>query len=670
MATHKYIDRICAAVLALTLVLALLFVNGEALGLQAAERTMGYENRLFDSSRVHTIDIVMDDWDSFIETCENEEYQLCALVIDGEAERKAAIRAKGNTSLTSVASYGNDRYSFKVEFDHYDSGNTYYGLDKLSLNNLIQDNTYMKDFLVYQLMRRFGAAAPLCSYVSISVNGEPWGLYLAVEGVEDAFLQRNYGGNHGNLYKPDSMSFGGGRGNGGDFHMDDLMEKFGEQLEDLDLTSIKDAWEEGQFRGGRQSQEDRQQGRGGGDFGGMGGGMGSSDVKLQYIDDDPDSYANIFDNAKTDITEADKARLINSLQILSSGENVESVVDVEQVIRYFVVHGFVCNGDSYTGSMIHNYYLYEDGGVMSMIPWDYNLAFGGFQSNNASSAVNEPIDTPVSGGSLEDRPMLAWIFADEEYTALYHQYYDEFLSAYLENGACQQLIEDTAAIIAPYVEQDPTKFCTYEEFEAGIEALKTFCELRTQSVRGQLDGTIPSTTQDQRTASATLVSTSGLNLSDMGSMNAGGKGGGPGGGDFGGGMPQMQDGEMPEMPGGGMSQALDGEVPDMPDGEMPQMPGGDISEMPGGELSEMPDGETPEMPDGASTPAFAPDHGDFTPSEDNQPSQPGGQRENGFQDMGGPSPVGNAGSSVILLAVSVVVLAAGLVFAALFRRRR
>ena len=615
MATHKYIDRICAAVLALTLVLALLFVNGEALGLQAAEHTMGYENRLFDPSRIHTIDIVMDDWDDFIETCENEEYQLCALVIDGEAERSAAIRAKGNTSLTSVASYGNDRYSFKVEFDHYDSGNTYYGLDKLSLNNLIQDNTYMKDFLVYQLMGQFGAAAPLCSYVSVSVNGELWGLYLAVEGVEDAFLQRNYGSNHGNLYKPDSMSFGGGRGNGGAFDREKLME-------DFDPSAMEGMERGGQFRGERQEP---------GGFGGMGGGMGSSDVKLQYIDDDPDSYANIFDNTKTDVTDADKARLINSLQILSSGENVESVVDVEQVIRYFVVHGFVCNGDSYTGSMIHNYYLYEDGGVMSMIPWDYNLAFGGFQSNNASSAVNEPIDTPVSGGSLEDRPMLAWIFADEEYTALYHQYYDEFLSGYLENGVCQKLIEDTAAIIAPYVEQDPTKFCTYEEFETGVEALKTFCELRTQSVRGQLDGTIPSTTQDQRTASATLVSTSGLDLSDMGSMNMGGKGGGPDGqGEQGGGMPQIPDGEMPEMPGG----------------------------------------EMPEMPDGASMPAFAPDRGDFTPSADNQPSQPGGQRENGFQDMGGPSMAGNVGSSMLLLVVSVAVLAAGLVFAALFRRRR
>ena len=77
------------------------------------------------------------------------------------------------------------------------------------------------------------------------------------------------------------------------------------------------------------------------------------------------------------------------------------------MLRYFVVHTFVCNGDSYTGSMVHNYYLYEADGVLSMIPWDYNLAFGGFDAGSgAKSVVNSPIDSPVSGGSLEDRPMI------------------------------------------------------------------------------------------------------------------------------------------------------------------------------------------------------------------------------------------------------------------------
>lgn len=56
-------------------------------------------------------------------------------------------------------------------------------------------------------------------------------------------------------------------------------------------------------------------------MGGGFGGMGSSDVKLQYIDDDPESYPNIFGNAKTDVTKADKARLIASLKRLGEERN-------------------------------------------------------------------------------------------------------------------------------------------------------------------------------------------------------------------------------------------------------------------------------------------------------------------------------------------------------------
>lgn len=226
MSTSRNFDRVCLAALALAFLIAALALTASALGLTAAASgvTLGYETRLFDTSVVHTIDIVMDEWEGFIAGCEDEEYVLCDLVIDGEEQPGAAIRAKGNTSLSSVAAYGNDRYSFKVEFDHYDSSLSYYGLDKLNLNNIIQDNTYMKDYLTYQMMGYFGVDAPLCSYVYITVNGEDWGLYLAVEGVEESFLERNYGSDYGELYKPDSMSMGGGRGNGGEFDLEDWMD--------------------------------------------------------------------------------------------------------------------------------------------------------------------------------------------------------------------------------------------------------------------------------------------------------------------------------------------------------------------------------------------------------------------------------------------------------------
>lgn len=519
MAAGKHIDRICIAIVAATVILTVFFMNGTALGVQSVERNMGYEERLFDTSKVHSIDIVMDDWDTFLETCENEEYSSCAVVIDGEQYKNIGIRAKGNTSLSQVKQMDSERYSFKLEFDQYDSSKSYYGLDKLCLNNLIQDNTMMKDYLVYQMMADFGVDSPLCSYVYITVNGEDWGLYLAVEGVEDAFLERNYGSDAGELYKPDSMSFGGGRGNGRDFHMEDFELPDGEEgitppdgeegitppgqdgerpeLPDGEnMTPPEQDGEHSQPPDGEQRMQP----------GDAPGGMGSDDVKLKYINDDADSYSNIFDNAKTDISDADQDRLIASLKSLNSYSDLEECVNTDEVLRYFVVHNFVCNGDSYTGSMIHNYYLYEQDGQLSMIPWDYNLAFGTFQGNNASDAVNESIDNPVSGGDVDDRPMLGWIFSQETYTDEYHELFAEFLERWFTDGGLEEKIAQTAELIRPYVEKDPTKFCTTEEFEEGVEAITEFVTLRAEAVDRQLAG------------DDTPVDTEGLALSDMGTM--------------------------------------------------------------------------------------------------------------------------------------------------------
>ena len=688
MSTHKSIERICCAVLVIVLLVTLLFCSAERLGIKRADTVMGYETRLFDTSRVHTIEIVMDDWEGFLEECENEEYQSCSIVIDNEAYKNVALRAKGNTSLSMVRSYGNNRYSFKIEFDHYDSGKTYYGLDKLCLNNIIQDNTYMKDYLAYTLMREGGVPSPLCSYAYITVNGEEWGLYLAVEDIEDGFLTRNYGREHGELYKPDSMKgFGGGGGerpgnfpDGGNMPPDfpgvsNMPEGFpdGENMPE-DLPGFENMArnppdtgdmpqgeppegnqppQDEQFNGSQFPQqepdenaasnggEDTRGGRRreGGGPGGFGGGMGSDDTKLKYIDDDPESYANIFDSAKTDITDADKTRLIESLKRLSANEQIESVVDTEEVMRYLVVHNFLCNGDSYTGTMVHNYYLYEKDGQLSMLPWDYNLSFGGFGmggfgggSDGATGTVNSPIDSPVSG-DLADRPMVAWIFADESYIEQYHQYYAEFLRRAQADGGIADTIVKTAELIMPYVERDPTKFCTLEEFQTGVQTLRDFCELRLESIRGQLDGTIPSTSEGQQN-SAALIDASEIEISDMGSMN---RGGGPGGhqdGNAPGGFGEGQNGGNPGIPGAG---GQNGGVPTPPDGNTL-------------------DGNTAAKPN---------DDG----QNGSNPGAPGDSGQSGGNPFAPPEGADSTPlSGGILLAISAAVLLAGLLFALNFRR--
>ena len=140
MSTHKSIELICCVAFGLALLLTLVFFQADRLGIQATTKEMGYESRLFDTSTVHTIDIVMDDW----------------------------------------------------------------------------------------------------------------GLYLAVEGVEESFLERNYGNDYGELYKPDSISM-------------DADREMGEKPENGDFPTDGDfpsEMPEGDF-----SPENMPQGMGGGGFG-------------------------------------------------------------------------------------------------------------------------------------------------------------------------------------------------------------------------------------------------------------------------------------------------------------------------------------------------------------------------------------------------------------------
>ncbi len=613
MIGNKHITAICCVMLALAVVFTCVFMSGlipaASVAVNADAAQFEYVDTLFDTSYVHSLNISVDDekWQEMLDNAMAEEYISCDVTIDGTTLKNVAIRPKGNTSLSNVQSKNSDRYSFKIKFNKYDEDTTYKGLDKLALNNIIQDNTYMKDYFSYRMMAEAGADAPLCSFIYIKVNNEDWGLYLAVEAIDEAFAERNYGSDHGEIYKPESAAMGGGMGRrengdeppempgggfGGDMPQMPDFETNAEAAEQPDdMTGTRGG--HGGMRGNGQPPEmpeggmDENNGQppempeggmnengqppempeggmnengqppempeGGmnnngqppempqnGGRGGFGGGPGGNNtVALIYQGDDPDSYSAIFDYSAFDIDEADKKRLINSLKQLNEGENLDEVVDVDEVLRYFAAHNFTVNSDSYTGNLMHNYYLHEKDGKMSMIAWDYNLAFGGMggmggrgnrgegsTTDSATKYVNYPIDTPMLGASMDERPMIGKLFENDEYMARYHEVFDEFIANYFESGDFENEYNRVFNMITEYVQKDPTKFCTFDEFVTGAGNLKQFCLLRAESVRGQLNGTIPSTDEGQSADSSMLIDASSVDVDSMGDM---GMGGGPDG---------------------------------------------------------------------------------------------------------------------------------------------
>lgn len=169
---------------------------------------MAYENTLFDTASVIEVDIDIseDACSDLLENATAEAYYDCNVTVNGTTYEHVGLRAKGNTSLSMVASSDSDRYSFKIKFDEYVDGQSCDGLSKLVLNNNFSDAATMKEALCYDMFAFLGADASLYNYAKVSVNGEYWGVYLALEPVEESFAIRNYGVDYGQLYKPDSSN--------------------------------------------------------------------------------------------------------------------------------------------------------------------------------------------------------------------------------------------------------------------------------------------------------------------------------------------------------------------------------------------------------------------------------------------------------------------------------
>ena len=519
MVSNKHVTKLIMVLMAIATavcILAVLFSDKLVTVAGGTGVNVEYESKLFDTSEIISVDILMDDetWNEMLTNAMSEQYYTCDVVINGEKFYNVAIRPKGNTSLSAIAmDPDSDRYSLKLEFGHFVEGQTCFGLDKLILNNNYADATNMKEAIIYDMYQYLDADASLYNYATVSLNGEYQGVYLALEAVEQSFILRNYGTQDGEIYKPESMGMGGGDSDkksssssdkqgppggspGGDFDFGNMPEMGG----DFDFGNMPDM---GGFGGG-----------GGFSMGGNGG------ADLNYTDDDLDSYSTIWDGAITDSGDKDHRRVVTALKNISEGNDLEKYMDIDNILKYMAVHTFAVNSDSLSGNMAHNYYLYEYDGQLNIIPWDYNLSFGGMSmgsSGDATEMVNDAIDTPFSGTNFFDA-----LLENDEYREKYHEYLQQLVDEYVNGGRFDEVYERITSQIDSLVETDPTAFYTYEEYQTASDLLYQTIKLRAESIEGQLNGTIPSTDEGQREDSSALIDASFINVKDMGQISMGG----------------------------------------------------------------------------------------------------------------------------------------------------
>lgn len=145
----------------------------------------------FDVAVIRHLDIVIPDSSVTNLAAEPRTWTPATLSLPDEeiGPLEIGIRIKGQLGSFRTL---DGKSAFRIDLNRYVAGQTLYGLDELTLNNMVQDPSVIHEFTAYWIFREMGIAAPRVTWVQVTVNGTDFGLYLSVEGLNLPMLSRWY----------------------------------------------------------------------------------------------------------------------------------------------------------------------------------------------------------------------------------------------------------------------------------------------------------------------------------------------------------------------------------------------------------------------------------------------------------------------------------------------
>lgn len=319
-----------------------------------ADAMLGKYNAFFLKDRLQTVSIQIDEnnLNYLVQNAREEPYVMAnSITIGNTTLGYCGLRTKGNFTLdhSYADNPGSDRFSFTVNFGEYvckpnfEKKQTFFGCDRISFNNFFFDKSMMKEFFSLMLMEEMGLPTPQFGLAKLYINGEYYGVYAMVEAMDESILEQH-------------------------FRVDDkalssyLCKPTGTRLRYADL--LKD--------------------------------------QSPLYEQDEETYEKVKDMLPTVLEWSRK------LSCLAAGQDFEGnaidvqsqkyldllaqVMDVEETLKYFATHSWLCQLDNmFVG--LQNFGLYiSPEGISTLVPWDYDLAFGCYFPSTAETTANYPVD--------------------------------------------------------------------------------------------------------------------------------------------------------------------------------------------------------------------------------------------------------------------------------------
>lgn len=359
---------------------------------------------------------------------ENPIWVTANIEFEGQQWTNVGIRFKGNSSLMGTWGGGSLKLPFKLDFDQFEeeypeiNNQKFYGFQELSFSSNWSDSSLLREKVTADIFRKAGVPSAQTAFYAVYMNyGEGpvyFGLYTAVEMIEDTVIETQFADDNGNVYKPEGT---GATFAEGTFNEDDFEKETNEDEADYsDVIALFDAL-----------------------------------------------------HAETRTTDPETWRA-----------NLESVFDADGFIRWLAVNTVVQNWDTY-GRMEHNYYLYNDNGQITWIPWDNNMALSegfGPMMGGVGNVLGNVLGGVPGGAQVtldmesvsSDWPLIRYLMDDEVYHDRYLTYVEETANGAFEPAKMEATYRAMHELIKPYVvdeQEGYTNLSSDEAFESALTEL-------------------------------------------------------------------------------------------------------------------------------------------------------------------------------------------------------
>jgi spore coat protein CotH len=307
--------RTLPSVIVTILLMAVCLVCGATL----AAQTQAQVDSLLDGSSLEDLWVHVNarDWEDLHTHFQENTSYPADVEWRGTRVRNAAIRVRG------VASRNGHKPSFRLDFNRYVTGQTFFGLDALTLDSSWQDPSMITNRLSMLLFRRMGVVAPRVAHVRLfaGADREYVGVYAVTEEVTPSFLRANFGQDTGYLYEFNHLQ--------------------------------NDNW-------GFQDPGPR---------------LGWYVPRFTPKTHDFESVATLYTPIR------DLVERINDAPQSDLESRLTGYLDVDAFITQLAIQNFVAQSDGIVGGVgANNFYLYRFAGksLSVLIPWDQGNAFGSF----------------------------------------------------------------------------------------------------------------------------------------------------------------------------------------------------------------------------------------------------------------------------------------------------